>query len=140
MNILQKLIVKYCKLRCKPYLNHYGYATLYFCEKIIGTTNIPFWIYKYQLIALSYYTQSVDIDTRSSLLLSIINQTQWFISHKDICKKLIYYLYAFPDYGNYELKIIYRLILKKIKYKKSNLYFFIFPVVLLFYYHLYRGD
>lgn len=107
MNILQKLIVKYCELRCKPYLNCYGYATPYLCEKIIGTTDIPFWIYKYQLIALSNYTKQISLDNRWGLLLSIINQSAYDIPHEFIIKQLIYYLFAFPDFSNRELKYIY---------------------------------
>jgi len=108
MNILQKLIIKYCKLRCKPYLNYFGYATPYLCEKIINNINNSFYIYKYQLIALSSYTKQINLDTRESLLISIINQSSWFIPHKDIIKKLIYYFFAFPDFSNNELFLIYK--------------------------------
>ena len=108
MNIFEKLIIKYCKLRCKPYLNHLGYATPYLCKKLINNINISFWIYKYQLIALSYYTRQIDLDTRESLLISIINQFSWFIPRKDIIKKLIYYFFAFPDFSNRELFLIYK--------------------------------
>lgn len=107
MNIIQNLIIKYCKLRCKPYLNHFSYATPYLCKKIINVIDIPFFIYKYQLIALSYYTKRVDLDTRQSILLSIINQFSYDIPHQFIIKKLINYFFVFPDFSNSELFFMY---------------------------------
>ena len=103
MNIVELILIKYFQWQFKPFLNNYGYATPDLCEIIINNIDISFFIYKYRLIALSNYTKQIDYEQRSLLILSIMNQN---ISHAKRIKKLIYYLYSFPD-ANKELSIIF---------------------------------
>lgn len=102
--IIEKIIICFFKLFCKP-IHRWGSFTK--CKNYIYNMNIPFFIYKYKLIALSSYTQEVNSEIRDLLVLSIVNQYCWSVSHEIIIKRLINYLYLFPDFSDNELQIMY---------------------------------